>query len=86
MPRSKIRKKTVYSPPPDRRKPSRAPAKSSLVYKAVMFGLFFLALAWMVVFYLAGEKIPVMRDLGSFGYLVAFGLMLPGLLMTMRWR
>ncbi|MEU0510959.1 MULTISPECIES: cell division protein CrgA [Amycolatopsis] len=85
MPRSRVRKKTAYTPPPQRAA-VRAPGKTSLTYLIVMFGLLFLALAWMVVLYLAGPEIPIMRDLGAFGYLVGFGLMLPGLLMTTRWR
>lgn len=86
MPRSKVRKKTAYTQPPDRRTPVRAHRESSLVYKVVMFGLLFLALAWTVTFYLAGPQIPFMRDLGNFSYLIGFGLMVAGLVMTPRWR
>ncbi|SHE64230.1 cell division protein CrgA [Streptoalloteichus hindustanus] len=88
MPKSKVRKKTVYTPPPDRRTPVRAKAvgPSHPVYVTVMLGLMLLGLAWLVVYYLASDKIGFMADLGGWNFAVGFALMITGLLMTMRWR
>jgi hypothetical protein len=45
-----------------------------------------LGLAWLVVNYLAGDKIPLLSDLGNYNFLIGFALIIVGLLMTMRWR
>ena len=89
MPKSKVRKKSVYTPPADRRStPTKAaaPGPSHPFYVAVMLGLMLLGLAWLVVNYLAGDKIGLLSDLGDYNFLIGFSLMIIGLLMTMRWR
>ncbi|MCO1581378.1 MULTISPECIES: cell division protein CrgA [unclassified Crossiella] len=88
MPKSKVRKKDVYTPPPDRRTPVKLKAKgpSHPIYITVMLLVMLLGLAWLVVYYLAGQDIQFMADLGSWNFAVGFALMITGLLMTMRWR
>ncbi|MBB5854136.1 hypothetical protein HDA45_004223 [Amycolatopsis umgeniensis] len=88
MPKSKVRKKTAYTPPTDRRTPVKVKAAgpSNLFYKIVMFGLMLVGLLWLVVNYIAGDKIPFMADLGNTNFAIGFVLMIAGLLMTMRWR
>lgn len=88
MPKSKVRKKAVYTAPADRRTPVKAKmaGPSHPVYISVMLGLMLIGLAWLVVTYLAVDKIPFMSSLGSWNFLVGFLLMIGGLLMTMRWR
>ncbi|WP_020669053.1 cell division protein CrgA [Amycolatopsis nigrescens] len=88
MPKSKVRKKTAYTPPTDRRTPVkvRAAGPSHIVYKSVMFGLMLLGLLWLVVNYIAGEKIGFMAELGNVNFAIGFALMIAGLLMTMKWR
>ena len=51
-----------------------------------MLGLMLLGLAWLVVNYLAGDKIGFMVALGPWNFLIGFALIVIGLLMTMRWR
>lgn len=88
MPKSKVRKKAVYPAPNDRRTPQKAKVAgpSHPLYVAVMLGLMLLGLAWMVVYYLAQDKIPLISDLGPWNFAVGFALMISGLMMTMRWR
>lgn len=87
MPKSKVRKKETYASSGDRRTPVKLKAgPSHPVYLAVMFGMMLLGLAWLVVNYLAGEKIKLMADLGPWNFLIGFALLIVGLLMTMRWR
>lgn len=88
MPKSKVRKKTAYTPPADRKTPVKVAAvgPSPLPYKIVMFGLMLLGLAWLVVNYLAGDKINFMTELGNWNFAIGFALMISGLLMTMKWR
>ena len=88
MPKSKVRKKTVYTAPADRRTPVKVkPAgPSHPIYVGVMVGVMLLGLAWLVVNYIAGTKIPFLNDLGNWNFAIGFALMISGLLMTMRWR
>lgn len=88
MPKSKVRKKAVYTAPADRRTPVkvRSAGPSHPLYVAVMLGIMLLGLAWLVVQYIAVDKIPFMRELGNWNFAIGFALMIGGLLMTMRWR
>jgi hypothetical protein len=90
MPKSKVRKKAVYTPPTSERRPGTTPVKvagpTHPVYIAVMLGLMLAGLAWLVVNYLAGTSISFMVTLGSWNFAIGFSLIVIGLLMTMRWR
>ena len=87
MPKSKVRRKTAYTPPPSAgRTPVKVAGPTHPVYVAVMLGLMLLGLVWLVVNYLAGDKIGFMVQLGSWNFLIGFALIVIGLLMTMRWR
>jgi hypothetical protein len=88
MPKSKVRKKSVYTPPADQHTPAkvRVAGPSHPFYVAVMLGLMLLGLLWLVVNYLAVDKIPLLSQLGNWNFLIGFVLMIIGLLMTMRWR
>jgi uncharacterized membrane protein len=88
MPKSKVRKKTTYTPPADRRTPQKVKAvgPSHPIYVTVMLGLMLLGLVWMVIYYLAQDRIAFMAQLGVGNFAIGFALMIAGLLMTMRWR
>jgi uncharacterized membrane protein len=88
MPKSKVRRTAVYTPPKRRPAPAkvRPAGPSHPVYVAVMLGLMLLGLIWLVVNYLAGDRIPIMADLAAWNFGIGFALMIVGLLMTMRWR
>jgi len=88
MPKSKIRKKSVYTPPAEAMSPAKVQVAgpSHPLYVGVMLGMMLLGLAWLVAYYLVPTGIPVMESLGSWNFLIGFALMIIGLLMTMRWR
>ncbi|MDG3012897.1 cell division protein CrgA [Rhodococcus sp. D2-41] len=87
MPKSKVRKKTDYTINPANRTPVKVKAgPSSAVYVTVMLALMLIGLAWLIVNYLAGQDIGWMNDLGAWNFLIGFGFMVVGLVMTMRWR
>ena len=88
MPKSKVRKKAVYTAPTDRRTPVKVKSAgpSHPIYVAVMLAVMLLGLAWLVTNYIAGDKIPLLTDLGNWNFAIGFALMIGGLLMTMRWR
>ena len=88
MPKYKVRKKVAYTAPADRRTPVKlkSAGPSHPIYVAVMLAVMLLGLAWLVVNYIAGPRIPIMRDLDNWNFAIGFALLIGGLLMTMRWR
>jgi Cell division protein CrgA len=90
VPKSKVRKKSVYTPPegvlPSRAARARAAEPSPRWFAPVMVGLMVLGLLWIVVYYVAGQNIGFMNALGAKNFLIGFGAMVIGLIMSMRWR
>jgi Cell division protein CrgA len=90
VPKSKVRKKpssttqvAAAGGPTTAAKQTRP---SPSWYPIAMSVLLVLGLAYIVVYYVAGEHIPFMNDLGSWNFAVGFAFLLVGLLMAVRWR
>ncbi|MEO6702961.1 MAG: cell division protein CrgA [Jatrophihabitantaceae bacterium] len=89
MPKSKVRKKTSYSPTPAALSASQSgkvAKPSASWYPIVMAAFLVLGLAYIVVYYMAAESIPFMNSLGSWNFAVGFGFLVVGLGMAVRWR
>lgn len=87
MPKSKVRKKNDYTINPASRTPVRVQAGPSPTwYVVIMLGFMLAGLAWLIVYYLAADQITWMGTLNAWNFLIGFGLMVVGLVMTMRWR
>ncbi|QDQ96098.1 cell division protein CrgA [Tomitella fengzijianii] len=90
MPKSKVRKKKGgdAAAAPNRTPVKVAGGPSSTLYVSVMLGLMVIGLAWLILMYLSGSAswLTWMSDLGGWNYLIGFGFMVAGLLMTMGWR
>jgi hypothetical protein len=90
VPKSKVRKKSVYTPPEgvlqSRTAQVRAAQPSPRWYAPLMVALMVLGLLWIVVYYVAGDKIPFMVSLSAWNFAIGFGGMVAGLVMSMRWR
>ncbi|MCV2491239.1 cell division protein CrgA [Geodermatophilus sp. YIM 151500] len=90
MPKSKVRKKSVYTPPEgvlqSRAASARAARPSPRWYAPVMVTLMLLGLLWIVVYYVANERIAFLSALGPWNFAIGFGAMVAGLVMSMRWR
>jgi hypothetical protein len=90
VPKSKVRKKSVYTPPEgvlqSRTAQARAAQPSPRWYAPLMVTLMVLGLLWIVVFYVANDKIPFMQTLNGWNFAIGFGAMVAGLVMSMRWR
>jgi hypothetical protein len=90
VPKSKVRKKSVYTPPEgvlqSRTAQARAAQPSPRWYAPLMVTLMVLGLLWIVVFYVAQDKIPFMQTLSAWNFAIGFGAMVIGLVMSMRWR
>ena len=87
MPKSKVRKKSDAAiGPRSLGTGSKAIAPSPAWYPIVMAIVLVIGLAYLVVYYLAGQDIPIMKDLTGWNFAVGFGIMLVGLVMAVRWR
>jgi hypothetical protein len=90
VPKSKVSKKSVYTPPegvlPSRAARARAAEPSPRWYAILMVALMLIGLLWIVVYYVAGDQIPLMVSLGAWNFAIGFGAMVAGLVMSMRWR
>ena len=90
MPKSKVRKKSVYTPPEGvlsaRAGRARAAEPSPRWYAPVMVALMLIGLLWIVVYYVAGDQIGFLTMLGPWNFAIGFGAMVAGLVMSMRWR
>ena len=90
MPKSRVRKRAAYTPPsdvlPSPSRTARRKGPSPGWYPVIMLGLLVLGLAYIAVYYLAGERVPIMRDINAWNFAIGFGLMVTGLFMAVRWR
>jgi cell division protein CrgA len=89
VPKSKVRKKTSYTPSPATVSGSvagKAVRPSPTWYPIVMAAFLIIGLAYIVVYYMAAESIPFMNSLGSWNFAVGFGFLVIGLGMAVRWR
>lgn len=89
MPKSKVRKQNEYVAP------SRSVGGASAVkqaapspqwYPIVFIAIMLFGLAWIAVYYIAGDRIPFMVSMGSWNFLVGFAALVIGLLLAARWR
>jgi Cell division protein CrgA len=88
VPKSKVRKKSVYTPPESvlqSRAAVRAVRPSPRWYAPLMVTLMVLGLAWIVVYYVAPD-IGFISSIGVWNFAIGFGAMVVGLIMSMRWR
>ena len=91
MPKAKVTKDLVRPASSAVTGTSRTPVKvntggTPMWYKVIMFGLMLLGLAWLILYYLAGDQITGLAQLGPWNYAIGFAGMILGLLMTMGWR
>ncbi len=84
MPKSRVRRKAAYIPPPTGAKPtSRIPSR---LIPILMCAFLLIGLAWIVVFYIDGQNIPFMDALGNWNLVLGFGLLAVGFGFATRWR
>jgi hypothetical protein len=84
VPKSRVRRKASFTPPPP-----AVPAKARMPVRwvaPVMVSLFLIGLAWIVVYYVAGQDIPFMNALGSWNLVIGFALLGAGFACATRWR
>jgi len=67
-------------------KTPKRPRTTSRVWVApLMLACWLLGLAWLVVFYVAGQDVPVMKDLNNWNLLIGMGLIAVGFVVSTQW-
>jgi hypothetical protein len=85
MPESRRRKTDNYTPVTISREPQKFESPRWLA--PLMVACLVLGLLWVVVFYIAGQSVPVMQDLGNLGNIgIGFGLMAVGFFLSTKWH
>jgi hypothetical protein len=82
VPKSRIRRKSVYTPPPA----SSAGDVPKRWIAPVMLAMFLIGLAYIVVYYLAGQNIAFMEPLGNWNILIGFAFIGVGFGLATRWK
>ncbi len=81
MPKSRVRKKAVYTPPP---KSAKAKVSPRWLVPAMLTCLL-LGLIWIAVFYVSSQSLPV-AAIGSWNLVVGFAFIVAGVILSTRWR
>ncbi|MGW2676562.1 cell division protein CrgA [Streptomyces sp. NPDC001436] len=85
MPKSRIRKKDDYTPPPAKQQPLQIKLGSRGWVAPVMLAFFLIGLAWIVVFYVTDTQLPV-EALGNWNIVVGFGFIAAGFGVSTQWK
>jgi hypothetical protein len=82
VPKSRVRKKPVYTPPPRsaRRKVSPAWLAPTMVACLVV------GLVWIALYYITGGGIPGMSVLSYWNMVIGFVLIITGVVLATQWR
>jgi hypothetical protein len=83
VPKSRVRKKPVYTPPPTR------PAKrkvSAPWLVPTMLGCFIVGLAWIVLYYVTNGNVAVISSLSGWNLVGGFVLLIAGVVLATQWR
>ncbi|MDD2858711.1 MAG: cell division protein CrgA [Candidatus Nanopelagicales bacterium] len=88
VPESKRRKKDVgYTPPPSMGERKVARLGSPAWLAPMMVICFLVGLLYIVVFYIAGSQVPIMRDLSNLvNIAIGFGFIIVGFVLSTKWQ
>lgn len=82
MPISRLRRKSVFTPPQER---AAARVGNPRWLVPLMLAFFLVGLVWIVVFYLTSGEYPV-QSLTVWNLAVGFGLIIAGFMVATRWQ
>ncbi|MEU7132832.1 cell division protein CrgA [Streptomyces sp. NPDC046261] len=84
MPKSRIRKKDDFTPPPAKQQNIRLTTGRRWV-APLMLAMFLIGLAWIVVFYVTSGDMPV-ESLKNWNIVVGFGFIAAGFVVSTQWK
>jgi hypothetical protein len=82
VPKSRVRTKAAYTPPPTRSAKKRV---SPQWVAPLMLGCFLFGIIWLVLFYVTGGNIPI-KSIQSWNLLIGFGFIIAGFGISTQWR
>jgi Cell division protein CrgA len=84
VPKSRVRKKPVYTPPPTKASAKRKVSPAWLV--PTMIASFVVGLVWISLYYITQADMPVLRSLGGWNLVGGFALIVAGVILATNWR
>ncbi|WP_338671428.1 cell division protein CrgA [Streptomyces sp. SCSIO 30461] len=85
MPKSRIRKKADFTPPPAAKQATTIKLTNRSWVAPVMLALFLIGLAWIVVFYVTDGRLPI-DSFGNWNIVVGFGFIAGGFAVSTQWK
>lgn len=85
MPKSRIRKKDDYTPPPAKKTEIDLGGGGRRWVAPLMLAMFGLGLAWIVVFYVTDAGLPI-EAIGNWNIVVGFGFIAAGFVVSTQWK
>jgi len=86
VPKSRIRKKEDFTPPPEKKATEINLSSSGGRWVApLMLAMFLIGLAWIVVFYVTEGSLPV-HSIGNWNIVVGFGFIAAGFVVSTQWK
>lgn len=82
MPKSRVRTKQAYTPPPSR---SASKKVSPQWVAPLMLACFLVGIIWLVLFYVTGGSLPV-KTLTNWNLLIGFGFIIAGFGISTQWK
>ena len=83
MPKSKVRQKAAYTPPPAKKQAVKI--ESGRLVPGLMVAFFLVGLAWIVVYYLSGQNYPI-GSLAGWNIAIGFAAIAVGFGISTRWK
>jgi hypothetical protein len=82
MPKSRVRAKAVYTPPPRR---TKSKSSARWVVPAMLTCLIF-GLIWIALYYITSGSTPLQSALGAWNLVVGFAFIIVGVGLSTKWR
>ena len=82
MPKSRVRQKAAYTPPPTRSPKKRV---SPAWVAPVMVATFLIGLIWLILFYVTNGSLPI-SALHNWNLIVGFAFIVAGFGISTQWR
>jgi uncharacterized membrane protein len=83
VPKSRLRRRKAFTPPPEKQSAVRVGSPPWLV--PVMVGCFVVGLLWVVTYYVTQTEYPI-GSLGLWNMAIGFGLIIVGFILSTRWK
>lgn len=85
MPKSRIRKKDDFTPPPVKTQNLKLGTSGRGWVAPLMLAMFLIGLAWIVIFYVTSGDMPV-ESLRNWNIVVGFGFIAAGFVVSTQWK